>query len=474
MAPSVSTPSTAPFSPRLNGWKEIAAHFGKGVRTVQRWEKELGLPVRRITTGRGEIVYASTAELEAWRIAAEKHDDFGPRAGEDDTPASGVESVPASASQVPAPPTPADPPPSPVGTRLRRAGLAVAGVVAIAAAAAAVTSITRGARVPADVRVENHVLRVYDDRGAFLWEHAFDFPLSDDPAALETRRRYPSTVVDDIDGDGSREVVVATNADAVPGSGLFCFEANGTLRFAHRLQPHVSFGNVPSAGPWFPLVMTIAGDGEKQKSIWLSSVDYNQFPTVVQKVDPRGRVVGEFWHPGNLLTLVPTTLAGRDVMVLTGASNEFFGAAVAIVDRRNPTGTGPALRDKYRCQGCPASGPLEYLVFPGTELERLQELSSGPVWVDRGTRGEFKFVVSHHFAFNLFARGSDLGWGDTHYLFGPDLRPLTAQHQPGYRVLHDEAHRRGILDHAYGPADEANVWPVLRWDGHAFEEVRPR
>ncbi len=30
---------------RLNGWKEIAAHFGKGVRTVQRWEKALGLPV---------------------------------------------------------------------------------------------------------------------------------------------------------------------------------------------------------------------------------------------------------------------------------------------------------------------------------------------------------------------------------------------------------------------------------------------
>jgi hypothetical protein len=29
----------------LNGWKEIAGFFGRGVRTVQRWEQQLGLPV---------------------------------------------------------------------------------------------------------------------------------------------------------------------------------------------------------------------------------------------------------------------------------------------------------------------------------------------------------------------------------------------------------------------------------------------
>lgn len=47
---------------RLNGWKEIAACFAKGVRTVQRWERELGLPFRRTGT---EIVYKFTAEPDA-------------------------------------------------------------------------------------------------------------------------------------------------------------------------------------------------------------------------------------------------------------------------------------------------------------------------------------------------------------------------------------------------------------------------
>ena len=42
----------------LNGWKEIAAYLGKSVRSVQRWEATLGLPVRRINTPDGHIVYA--------------------------------------------------------------------------------------------------------------------------------------------------------------------------------------------------------------------------------------------------------------------------------------------------------------------------------------------------------------------------------------------------------------------------------
>jgi hypothetical protein len=29
----------------LSGWKDIANHLGMGVRTVQRYERELGLPV---------------------------------------------------------------------------------------------------------------------------------------------------------------------------------------------------------------------------------------------------------------------------------------------------------------------------------------------------------------------------------------------------------------------------------------------
>jgi hypothetical protein len=36
----------------LSDWKSIAEYVGKGVRTVQRWEVQLGLPLRRTHPGR--------------------------------------------------------------------------------------------------------------------------------------------------------------------------------------------------------------------------------------------------------------------------------------------------------------------------------------------------------------------------------------------------------------------------------------
>jgi len=50
----------------LTSWKEIAAYLGKSIRTVQRWERELGLPVRRPDLRRSGIVLADPAELDSW------------------------------------------------------------------------------------------------------------------------------------------------------------------------------------------------------------------------------------------------------------------------------------------------------------------------------------------------------------------------------------------------------------------------
>jgi Tol biopolymer transport system component len=51
---------------RLDSWKEIAAYLGRGVRTVQRWESEEGLPVHRLAHDKGGNVYARREELAAW------------------------------------------------------------------------------------------------------------------------------------------------------------------------------------------------------------------------------------------------------------------------------------------------------------------------------------------------------------------------------------------------------------------------
>lgn len=50
----------------LTSWKAIAAVFGRDVRTVQRWEKEEGLPVHRHLHRHRPTVWADREELDAW------------------------------------------------------------------------------------------------------------------------------------------------------------------------------------------------------------------------------------------------------------------------------------------------------------------------------------------------------------------------------------------------------------------------
>src|SRR5215213_6170 len=71
----------APLEARLDSWKEIAAYLGRGVRTVQRWEREEALPVHRLAHDKRGSIYARREELAAWwesrrlKLSAQPSDD---------------------------------------------------------------------------------------------------------------------------------------------------------------------------------------------------------------------------------------------------------------------------------------------------------------------------------------------------------------------------------------------------------------
>jgi TolB-like protein/Flp pilus assembly protein TadD len=60
---SINTPAP---DPRLDSWKEIAAYLKCSTRTVRRWEREEGLPVRRHLHGKQATVYAFARKIDAW------------------------------------------------------------------------------------------------------------------------------------------------------------------------------------------------------------------------------------------------------------------------------------------------------------------------------------------------------------------------------------------------------------------------
>jgi len=54
---------------RLDSWKEIARYLNRSGRTVQRWERESGLPIRRVKSAKDAgSVYATRSEIDAWLV----------------------------------------------------------------------------------------------------------------------------------------------------------------------------------------------------------------------------------------------------------------------------------------------------------------------------------------------------------------------------------------------------------------------
>jgi hypothetical protein len=56
----------------MNGWKDIASELNRSVRTVQRWERELQLPVHRLPKVRKAPVFAFKDEIGAWQKTLER------------------------------------------------------------------------------------------------------------------------------------------------------------------------------------------------------------------------------------------------------------------------------------------------------------------------------------------------------------------------------------------------------------------
>lgn len=144
LAPPVSTDN------RLDSWKEIAAYLKRDIRTVQRWEKLEGLPVRRHQHQKRGSAFAYRDELDAWWLNRGHEVDAAP-APDDTWHASSVDAVASEAEP------PSQTVPAPVVRR--RVLKAIPWVVACTALAiAALSQVARGASSKSHPAVERFQL----------------------------------------------------------------------------------------------------------------------------------------------------------------------------------------------------------------------------------------------------------------------------------------------------------------------------
>src|SRR5687767_11215836 len=156
----------------LNGWKDIAAYLGKSVRSVQRWEATLGLPVRRIRTPGGQIVYAEKTEVDEWRQSR----DFEVNPPTDDplAPDSPPEPNPSSS---PASVAPA------LRSRFRAQWMAAGAVVLFISGGLFGWALGRPSAVAVSLAFAGHSLQGLNHRGVVVWSYEFERDVSSASAA---------------------------------------------------------------------------------------------------------------------------------------------------------------------------------------------------------------------------------------------------------------------------------------------------
>jgi hypothetical protein len=481
-------------STRLNGWKEIAAYFGKGVRTAQRWEKDLGLPVHRV---RNEIVYAYADELEAWRVTAEKHRSYernGDRAA--DSPAQPTD-APVALEVGTALDQPSVDPPATAslaqGLRRHRVMLPGIGLAAlvVVAAVAWVGSGSRGGTIrqasversgavrdlqPADWHVSSGTLSVYNSSGSLLWKWPFPVQPVDSVYSKSARQDNLSPVViRDLDGDGHTEVVLMTIGE--PPHELVCLNSDGSVRYQTHPQHSVTFGERVFVGPWngYHLLTTERAGKATVWAVWIHPS--GDFPTLLQRVSPSdGHPLSEYWSDGYVESVRAATLNGRPAFLVGAADNELKRGALAVFDFDKVSGSAWAADRTFVCsEGCPPGGPRLMLAFPRLEFLEWTNGTPGVIRIDVDALDRVTVGVEQAYGVKPLADEPGTPQAEVFYTIeigdsGAAL-PVSAAFSERYEALHRRREKAGLLEHALGSEDEARLWPVWFWNGKGWASL---
>jgi hypothetical protein len=470
---------------RLDGWKDIAAYVGRGVRTAQRWERELGLPIHRLRTGSGEVVYAERAEIDAWLV---KQSDDNLARGDGGRDANGQNGNGRNGNGKDA--NGADGNGIDANSRddgVRggasasgwrwRAMAGVAGAIALAALAVAgwalsgrsspgdagiATALTPALPQPVSLAPSTDTLIAFGADGRQVWQYPFKAPLVEynpqRPAAF--RQAWD---IQDIEGDGSSEAIFARASPSDPR--VYCFNSDGSVRFDVSIDTPVRFGEYAcppvmlthvfrEQRPDFPGTFLVAGHHPLH------------FPAVLRRLDAQGHTAGEYWSNGYILLVTSVEIDGRWATLVGGAHNETGGASLAVFFG-NIEGSAPATRTEYACDGCPAGAPDIFLVFPRSRQQgQLRENAFvnnvsvvGPDRLSVGVVNAGTPDSAQHCC------------GYSYYTLDRDFRVVATElggsYWPLQRALEAE-HRVTAGSRFREPAD---FYPVRRWNGSGWDLV---
>ena len=445
--PTTDTDGTT-SSDTIQGWKDIASYFGRSIRSVQRWEREFGLPVHRIRAVDGQTVYAIRVELEEWRKSRdlaklEPEDEESQANGhaDDSLPGTSLEHSSTANGQ---PPT---------RSTWRKAAAALIAVLLIGLGMTiGVFVFAKRAGPVAVVYAAGNSVVAYDSLGRLVWAYNFGRPVSYTNADAGS---FDLRFVEGKGPKGQIETILAVRFAAnglrsTESDALVAFDQRGTLVWKVQPDHRLQCGAETFGGPW-RIYAVAASSGPGPKRVWVAFNDPTWWPGLLMEVDAEGhsnlRMISTGWIRG----IAEWRTSSGTVLAISGVNNERDLPSLSLIDVDAPPTMSPRQEKRFTCDAAPASTPRRVYLFP--------PLDTGP--------------SSHAFATGLTVVSNGLkvqvnnSEGTAIAIIGDDLSVQSLTFPDDYWAVHREKESRGELHHtAESCPERTRPQSIEQWAPH--------
>jgi hypothetical protein len=381
----------------LESWKEISRYLHRDVRTCQRWERELGLPVQRLDNSPKARVFAYIEDIDRWQQEKQNTKET-----------------------------------SLIKTSLNKtkiAGLAGAALIVTTGLLFVSLNLFTRDRTPEVFEIQGSKFIVLNKNNRPLWEYETGLtdlvptPKYQDHFQFKRSRlegpwfHQPHLIFRDIDGTGSKEVLftIKTNSEKNEGR-LICFSDKGKILWEHHAGRRMTYGSKEYSADYKISAINVADlDGDGTDEILVIGRHIPYFPTQIVLLDHTGRSLGEYWHSGGIAdyAFLDLDADGNKEVILAGLNNEWRSPCCAVLDLSQFKGASPQTEDYYTCQGVENGFEKYYFLFPRNSLDLSIDLNNAVTKVDTFENKIITFVskyapIIYEFDFDMQLVGIDL------------------------------------------------------------------
>jgi len=334
----------------LSSWKEIANYLKIRVRTAQRWEEKLGLPVHRMEKLNKTYVFAYVDEIDRWLDEKSQKEKSSKK------------------------------------SLLKNKKLIFGLIFSILLISASILFLRLSTHsnnlIPSDFKINNSQLVIYNNSGKKLWN--YDLQTQIDPVEYKwkdfTGRKSHSNIplnvfFQDIDHDNRINVIFVAQTKYNSNEKVLCFDEKGKLLWSFKPGREIKYGDY-LISPDFDirLVRVIDLNNDGFFEIVIIANHKIHFPTRVTVLNYKGKIIGEYWNSGHLpcVEFLDLNDDGLKEIILGGVNNNYRKACLVVLDIRKIEGSSPQVKgSRYYSEELKAGTEKYYILIPPNELGKL-------------------------------------------------------------------------------------------------------